>query len=173
MRGLLQRLDEHSPGEADHGARVAVYSVAVGASLSMDEDELLRLRYAAELHDIGKLLVPAAYDPLEMRRHPLLGATLVAEYLFLEPASEAILHHQEWWNGSGYPSGIVGLSIPVHSRIVAVAEAFDAMTLPSWKSPVPESAARHELYQLGGTQFDPAIVELFLEVQPIIQPFGL
>lgn len=181
VRALLKALDRHCPGEAAHADRVAVYAVATGAELGWAEDDLFTLRRSAELHDLGK----AALDPIvlrspgpfharqweEVRRHPGEAVPMLESIAWLAPCISAILHHHERWDGSGYPEGLSRSRIPAASRIIGVAEAFDAMTFPYGARPaLSESEALDELRLGAGSQFDPDVVDVFRSVQPLIQP---
>lgn len=181
IRELLNQLEEHSSGERGHAHRVSVYSVAVGERLGLSFEDLVHLRQAASLHDIGKLKI----DPLllnkigdlsekelfDLRQHAREAQRVVGLLNWLSPVLPMILHHHERWDGSGYPDGLVGEDIPLGSRIMAVAESFDALTARStWRDAVPEEAALKEIRDGAGTQFDPMVVNTFLLVQPLIQP---
>ncbi len=169
VRELVGELEARSPGERDHSGHVAAYAVATAAELLAQEDRLLAIRYAAELHDVGKV-PPFGLD----RDHPIRGADLMSAHSFLEESRSMVLHHHEWWNGSGYPEGLAGHRIPLGSRIIAVAEAFDAMTMPwGWREKLPEKRALEEIWNQSGRQFDPAVVRAFLKIQPLVQPVGL
>jgi putative nucleotidyltransferase with HDIG domain len=168
IRTWLQELETDLPGETAHSEHVAVYALAIASELETQVD-LLPIRYAAELHDIGKIRArwPA-------KDHPVVGSDLMAAHAFLADSRGMVRHHHEWWNGCGYPDGLAGTAIPIGARMIAVAEAFDAMTLPwGWRERLPEQEALDELLNQAGRQFDPMVVRAFLKVQPIIQPIGL
>lgn len=180
LRQWLERLDSHAPGEAAHGERVAVYATATAHAMNWDEHRLDHLRFAAALHDIGKLDVPAhllaqgdrpsGADVLLLRGHVEAGGDLLEPELDAE-CCEWVLAHHERWDGLGYPFGLVGSDIPLGARIIAVAETFDVLVnQTSWRPPITEQAAIDELRRCAGTQFDPEVVEAFLRVQPLIQP---
>jgi HD-GYP domain-containing protein (c-di-GMP phosphodiesterase class II) len=181
VRGLLQELDLHGPGEREHAERVAVYSVATGHELGMDEAELLALRYAATLHDVGKVRVDADLvnklgrlseeELQEMRRHAELSLEVLEQHDWLHASLPMIIHHHERWDGNGYPTGLPANLIPLGARIIAVAEVFDTLVAgPAWKARVSEADAVEELRSCAGTQFDPEVVAAFQKVQPLIQP---
>lgn len=181
---MLELLDGHSFGERDHAERVAVYAVATGERLGMSDDDLLSLRIAAQLHDVGKVLVSPSIlrsrKPLgerqlaALQRHPRLALWLLEPLNLAAQIVSAIEFHHERWDGGGYLAGLEGERIPLAARVIAVAEAFDAMTLS-----YPEAKRRSEVQALtdlqaqAGKQFDPAVVAAFLLIQPIIQPIGL
>jgi HD-GYP domain-containing protein (c-di-GMP phosphodiesterase class II) len=181
VRALTRRLDVHSPGERDHSARVATYAVATGHHLGWSLHELVELRWAAELHDIGKVSLDAGLlrklseltdqDMALLRLHAELALGLLEEYDWLGNSLPMIRHHHEWWNGLGYPDGLVGNQIPLGARIIAAAEAFDVISFGAgWKAAQDPALARAELRQGAGTQFDPQVVDALLRVQPLIQP---
>jgi len=183
IRGLLAELDLHGPGERIHAERVAVYSVSVGARMGMIESDLLALRYAAELHDVGKIQVSASLlrkmgrlseeDLDELRSHARRGADLLAQYEWLDESVSMIRHHHERWDGAGYPAGLMGTLIPLGSRIIAVAEAFDVMVFGGWGMRRTEEEALLELRTQAGAQFDPSVVEAFEAIQPLVQPVSV
>jgi hypothetical protein len=144
--------------------------------LHLGEADRARLRWAALLHDIGKLRVsprilnkPAKPDPREwtiLRRHPAEGAQLVAPILpWLGVWGTAVEQHHEWFDGSGYPRRLKGSAISQAARIVAVADIFEVITAPRpYSRPVGVTKAREELVRVSGTQLDPAVVRAFLNV---------
>jgi putative nucleotidyltransferase with HDIG domain len=158
-----------------HARRVAVYAGLLAERIGLPSSEQELVRIAAFLHDVGKVGVPTqlllregALDPGEraiVEEHPEIGARLV-EPLDVAPAiSQALRHHHEWWNGTGYPDGIAGEAIPLIARIVSVADAFDAM---SCDRPYRRALARpvilSEFERFGGVQFDPELCKAFLAV---------
>ncbi len=181
IRQLLQQMEEHSTGEAGHAQRVAVYAVATGNHLGLPFEELLILRYAALLHDVGKIQVDrellmkigtlSADEVTELRQHAQKAKKVIELLDWLAPALPYIVHHHEWWDGTGYPDGMRGEEIPLGARIIAVAEAFDAMIAGvGWRESISETAALAELKRCAGSAFDPQVVDAFLQVQPLIQP---
>jgi HD-GYP domain-containing protein (c-di-GMP phosphodiesterase class II) len=177
----LVKLDEYAPGERAHAERVAVYAVATGEALGMDDEALRTLRMAAELHDIGKLKVPSAVlmaeRPLEPDERALVETHVVdvqavlPDDAFGADVVDIIEAHHERWEGGGYPGRRSGDAIPLGARIIAAAEALDVMMQGApWRKPFPEEAAIAAMKGLGGTWFDPQVVETLLRVQPLIQP---
>ena len=153
-----------------HALRVAALSVRVGAALGLRPAELETLELAAKLHDVGKLAVPADIlakpGPLNddewaaMRLHPAEGARLVAPHVSSTEVLAIVRSHHERWDGAGYPEGLSADQIPLGARIVAVVDAFCAMTEPRPYRPcLDERAARSELLAQAGRQFDPACAE--------------
>ncbi len=160
-----------------HVHRVSDLAVDLGSGLGLGEDDLDRLALAGVLHDVGKIHLdpgilgkPGPLDENErelMQRHPELGFAMTRNRLDPKVA-EAILYHHERFDGRGYPFGLAGAEIPILSRIVLVADAFDAMTSTrSYQPALPVSFAVNEIRKHTGTQFDPAVVEIFLELAAI------
>ncbi|MQY34857.1 hypothetical protein SRB17_28270 [Streptomyces sp. RB17] len=169
IRALVQAVDIKDGYTRGHSERVGHASVLIARELGMDDDRVEVLRFAGILHDVGKLGVPTRLlrkdGPLtpEERRvielHPEYGHEMVRGISFLGEARAAILHHHERLDGSGYPYGLVGDRIPECARVVAVADAFDAMTSTrSYRRARPVEAAVAELRRCAGTQFDPRMV---------------
>lgn len=180
LRDLLCKLDAHVVGEREHGERVSVYAVATGDALGLGEDDLSDLRFAGALHDIGKLGLPAevitksgqleGHEVLLLRRHAPLAHSMLEGTEFSDLA-DCIAAHHERWDGLGYPNGLSTDAIPLKSRIIAVAETYDALVHDMrWRPPLREEQALSEVRRCSGSQFDPAVTEAFLEVQKLIQP---
>ncbi|MGX2994633.1 HD-GYP domain-containing protein [Streptomyces sp. JNUCC 64] len=170
LRALVRAVDLKDGYTRGHSERVGLASVLIARELGMDEERVETLRFAGILHDVGKLGVPTRLlrkdGPLtpEERRiielHPEYGHEITRGIGFLGEARAAILHHHERVDGSGYPYGLVGDRIPECARVVAVADAFDAMTSTrsySRARPVPTAVA--ELERCAGSQFDPRMVD--------------
>lgn len=169
IRALVQAVDIKDKYTRGHSERVGRASVLIARELGMEEGRLEALRFAGILHDVGKLGVPTRVlrkdGPLtpEERRvielHPEYGHEIVRGIGFLDEARAAILHHHERLDGSGYPYGLSGRQIPEFARVVAVADAFDAMTSTrSYRRGRPVPAAVAELERCAGSQFDPRMV---------------
>jgi HD-GYP domain-containing protein (c-di-GMP phosphodiesterase class II) len=184
IRSLLRDMEEHHLGEAGHAERVAVMAVAIGEKLGLSDEELLHLRWAAALHDVGKIAVSRdllqKIDQLspgeltELRMHAHRSKKIVDSLPWLQPCLPMIIHHHECWDGTGYPDGLAGDAIPLGSRIIAVAEVFDTLTSAvPWRRQLDDKSAMYELRRCAGTQFQPEIVDAFASVQPLIQPVRL
>ncbi|MET8560445.1 HD-GYP domain-containing protein [Streptomyces flaveolus] len=169
IRALVQAVDIKDGYTRGHSERVGHASVLIARELGMDDDRVEVLRFAGILHDVGKLGVPTRLlrkdgplTPQERRiieLHPEYGHEMVRGISFLGEARAAILHHHERLDGSGYPYGLAGGQIPECARIVAVADAFDAMTSTRCYSRArPVEAAVAELERCAGAHFDPRMV---------------
>lgn len=169
IRALVQAVDIKDGYTRGHSERVGRASELIARELGMEESRTEALRFAGILHDVGKLGVPTRVlrkdGPLtpEERRvielHPEYGHEIVRGIGFLDEARAAILHHHERLDGSGYPYGLTGDRIPEFARVVAVADAFDAMTSTrSYRRGRPVPAAVEELRRCAGSQFDPRMV---------------
>jgi HD-GYP domain-containing protein (c-di-GMP phosphodiesterase class II) len=173
LAALSQAIEARDPYTRGHSARVSALAVVVAGRLGWKGSRLSALRVGGLLHDVGKLNLDDAVlrkaGPLdereysEIKRHPLAGARLIRGFEALRPALPYILFHHERWDGTGYPSGRSREQIPIGARIVAVVDAFDAMTSPRpYRPPLTLSKALAEVAGGAGTQFDPGVVRAFL-----------
>ncbi|PNG22198.1 HD-GYP domain-containing protein [Streptomyces cahuitamycinicus] len=174
IRALVQAVDIKDGYTRGHSERVGQASMMIARELGMADERVEVLRFAGILHDVGKLGVPTRLlrkdGPLtpEERRvielHPEYGHEMVRGIGFLGEARAAVLHHHERLDGSGYPYGLVGRQIPESARVVAVADAFDAMTSTrSYSRARPVAVALAELERCAGSQFDPVMVAALVE----------
>jgi hypothetical protein len=173
---LVLALSVHDKATRGHSERVRVFADLIADELGIDEAGQARLRWAAVLHDVGKLEVPVALlnkpgQPDEeewkvLHRHPAEGARLVAPLLpWLGVWGRAVIEHHERYDGTGYPHRLKGTEISLAARIVAVADVYEVMTAPRpYKRVMSIAAARQELTRVAGTQLDPAIVRAFLNI---------
>jgi diguanylate cyclase (GGDEF)-like protein len=172
---LLQALFERSPGLRDHVGEVVHAAAAVGQALGLPPRELEELRLAARLHDVGKLAVPddvlqkpGPLHPGEwafIREHTVIGERILAAAPGLLGVGKIVRATHERWDGTGYPDGLVGDAIPVAARIIAVCDAFSAMTSPRpYRLPAVRTHALDELRAHAGTQFDPDVVSVFCAI---------
>ncbi|WGD40809.1 HD-GYP domain-containing protein [Streptomyces cathayae] len=175
IRALVQAVDIKDGYTRGHSERVGQASTMIARELGMDDERTEVLRFAGILHDVGKLGVPTRLltknGPLtpEERRvielHPEYGHEMVRGISFLGEARAAVLHHHERLDGSGYPYGLAGGQIPESARVVAVADAFDAMTSTrSYSRARPVPVALEELQRCAGAHFDPRMVEALVRV---------
>jgi HD-GYP domain-containing protein (c-di-GMP phosphodiesterase class II) len=171
---LLQAMQNVVEDLYGHVHRVADLSCALGRTMGLPEADIELLALVGVLHDVGKVHIdpailakPGPLDELErdhMRRHPELGYAMINER-FDRRVSEAILYHHERYDGGGYPFGLAGVEIPLLSRVVLVADAFDAITNHrSYQPALSIEYAIQEITTNAGTQFDPGVVEAFLSV---------
>ena len=175
VKALAQAIEAKDPYTHGHSARVMEYAVLIAQKLGLPEEEIESLRYAAILHDIGKIgvrgivlnnpngLTGEEYD--EIKKHTVVGEGIIQPIELLQPIRPFIKHHHEWYNGKGYPDGLSGENIPLGARILAVVDAYDAMKSDRpYRKALTEETVIQELKGGNGTQFDPKIVEIFLEI---------
>jgi putative nucleotidyltransferase with HDIG domain len=184
IEALAEAVDKRDPYTFQHSQRVKEYVEKIANRLNLSPGEIESIVWAASIHDLGKIDVPEGIlskpGPLEddewrvVRKHPDVGADIVAQLSFHPTARNIILHHHEWFEGNGYPGGIGGNRIPLGARILAVADAFEAMTSDRpYRPALSYEAAVAELEAGRGTQFDPMIVDTFLtilEEEPTFMP---
>jgi HD-GYP domain-containing protein (c-di-GMP phosphodiesterase class II) len=139
----------------------------VARELGFEGERLERLHFAGLLHDVGMLKIrhTRAQGRAAYRQHPLLGYRMLKPIRLWEDLAPIVLHHHEWFNGQGYPEGLAGEAIPLESRIIAAAEAFDSMTsCKTYREPLSFEEALSEIREGAGTQFDPTVARLFVEL---------
>ncbi len=169
VQQVSRELDRALPWQYGHGQRTTTTALMIGQAVGLDAGELHDLELAALLHDIGLLMLPAhlaenrgTLEPesyVAIQNHSRLGATLLEPFSFLREASILIAHHHERWDGSGYPYGVRGAFIPLGARILAIADAFDAIQVPDVPCPdTRNKIALRILLVASGTQFDPTLV---------------
>jgi putative nucleotidyltransferase with HDIG domain len=172
LGGALDLKDSETEG---HCKRVMVFTLAIAKSMDIEASHLPQLARAAFLHDIGKMAIPDRIlrkpGPLTeeeraiMRTHCQIGYDMLVRIPFLREAAEIVLAHQEYFDGTGYPRGLRGDDIPLGARIFAIADALDAMISDRpYRNALPIEHARAEIHRCSGTQFDPQIVEVFLNI---------
>jgi HD-GYP domain-containing protein (c-di-GMP phosphodiesterase class II) len=175
MLGAISRAVEERDQTQGHGARVAALAEPIAHRLGWHPARIAELRFGAPLHDIGKVAVdrrvlrksgPLTLEELAaIRNHPAAGADLVMPIRSARRALPYVLFHHEWWDGGGYPSGLRGEAIPIEARLLAVADAFDAMISPRpYRHTLTHERALDEISACAGTQFDPAIADVFIEM---------
>ncbi|PWB61281.1 MAG: two-component system response regulator [Deltaproteobacteria bacterium] len=180
---LIKALEAKDFYTRGHSQRVTMYSVAIGKAMRLPSEQIELLRQAAVLHDLGKIGVreailnkPGKLTPEEFQeitQHPVVSTQILRPIPFFRPLLPAILHHHERFDGKGYPDGVGGLDIPLESRIMAIADTFDAMTSTrAYRKALPLAEANAEILRCSGTQFDPEIVPVFLQVQGRIEILG-
>lgn len=171
---IISTLHEKNKRERLHSERVGEICEAIGREMGFDQEELSELKLIGLMHDIGKIgidekilnkdgkLTSEEYE--EIKKHPEIGYRILSSANQMSDIAEYTLAHHERWDGKGYPNGISEKEIPLVSRIIAVADAYDAMTSErTYRNPLSEEAAVEELRKNAGTQFDPIIVKIFTE----------
>ncbi len=172
---LSAALESKDSYTAAHSRAIGDNSVAVGAMLGLEGDELRMLRYAATLHDIGKLAIrheilnkPGPLDAAEraeIEQHTVIGQRILEPIEFLAPIRPIVRHAHERWDGRGYPDGLAGEAIPLGARIVFVCDAYDAMTTDRpYRKAMAATEAQRELREGAGRQFDANVVDALIEV---------
>ncbi len=175
IMSLMAALDERDLMTAGHGRRLEKYCKKIGIILKLPQKNLHQLLLLSRVHDIGKVGIPDSIlyknGPLseeewkDMRRHPEKGHRIASASADLCGIADLIIKHHEHWDGSGYPLGLKGEDIPIECRILAVVDAFDAMTHERpYKKPIDHTSALKELKENAGSQFDPRIVKIFIEL---------
>ena len=172
---LLSALADR-PGWAGGASQlIADLAADIGRAIGLPEGDIDRIRTASLLHDLGKLAIPdeilskpAALDASEWRsivEHPKIGQVVLEQAGAIRDAAQIVLHHHEWFDGRGYPHGLAGAEIPMGSRIVAIADAYEAMiSARPYKAAMTHDQAIRELRRHAGVQFDPELVEVFVSL---------
>lgn len=173
VEALATAIDARDQVGVGHVRRTQIYAVGIGNALGLSEGDLNAIRAGALLHDIGKLAVPehilnkpgrlTSAELEKTKIHAVVGASILEKVGFPYPVVPTVRHHHEFWDGSGYPDGLVGDRIPITARILSVADAYDALrgTRP-YRSAVEREDACNFLRSRAGTQFDPHVVNAFL-----------
>jgi diguanylate cyclase (GGDEF)-like protein len=173
--GVLRHIREVDPAEQAHSDAVATYSGQIARQLGLPREKVRQIRDAALLHDIGKIRFINGssfhgaeieeWQLQELRRHPEVGYNLLVTMSDYAQLAPYVLHHHERWDGTGYPLSLSGEDIPLEARIIAIAEAYDAMIEGrSWKGARGTLAAIEEIRRCAGTQFDPVVVKAFINI---------
>jgi HD-GYP domain-containing protein (c-di-GMP phosphodiesterase class II) len=174
LMAMIKVLELYDPYTKGHSEHVAEISRKISVELGMDEKESKKIYWAGLVHDVGKILVPInilgkdgsltreEFDIMKM--HPVWGASVLETGEELEDIVAAVRHHHEFWNGEGYPQAMSGEKIPLMSRIISIADAFDAMTSDRpYRKALSKEIAILEIEKNAGKQFDPAIAQVFLK----------
>lgn len=170
---IMNALYEKSNREAMHSSRVSSICQSIAVKMNFDKDAVNQMKIAGLIHDIGKIGVdekilnkPGSLtndERKDVQRHPEIGWRLLSSTNEFTELAQFVLNHHEKWDGSGYPNGLKKDTIPLEARIIAVADAYDAMTSKrSYKSIIDQEEAVNELMRCAGTHFDPEIVEIFV-----------
>ena len=179
LEALGAALDLRDTETEGHSRRVSRCSLEIAKAMGCTSDQLKQIARGSYLHDIGKIGIPDAIllkpgklneeEMAVMQTHARVGYDLVSRIGFLAPAAEIVLTHQERYDGTGYPQGLVGSEIPLGSRIFAVADTLDAMTSDRpYRRALPLSSARTEITREAGRQFDPEVVRVFLSIPDMV-----
>ncbi|MBU3112903.1 HD domain-containing phosphohydrolase [Clostridium lacusfryxellense] len=174
IKAIINTLHEKDQGEEEHSNRVSELCKTMGEVLGMNGYEKEELKSAGLLHDIGKIAIDEKllnkvgkltdYEWEEIKRHPEIGYRILNTVNDMTDIAMCVLSHHERWDGTGYPKGLKGNEIPVTSRIIAIADAYDFMTsVRSYKIAIPKKSAIDELQNNSGSQFDPEMVKVFIE----------
>ncbi len=173
MDALASAIDAKDSYTSGHSSRVSTYAIKLAGALGMSDQEISAIHQAGRLHDIGKIGVsdqiltkPSALtegEYREMRQHPQLSHKIIGRTTLAEKIGPAILHHHEFMDGSGYPDGLSGENIPYGARILAIADAYEAMTSDRpYRLALDKEVAIGELHACSGKQFDPDMVKVFV-----------
>jgi HD-GYP domain-containing protein (c-di-GMP phosphodiesterase class II) len=175
VAGFAQALEESDMYTRGHSERVAVYSEILGRGLTLPDAEVRRIVQAGVMHDVGKIGVrydmlnkPGKLTPEEVavfREHPAKGKRILEPVPCLHPLIDGCWCHHEWYDGGGYPRGLAGDQIPLVGRVVAIADAYDAMTSDrAYRRALPHEVAVGEIERCAGTQFDPTLADAFVKL---------
>ena len=175
LEALGDALDLKDSETEGHSKRVTAYTIALARAIGIPPGEIRMIARGAFLHDIGKMAIPddilrkpgslSSNEQNLMREHCTRGYNMLRKIPFLAEAADIVYTHQEHFDGSGYPNGLKGDEIPIGARIFAVADALDAITSDRpYRKALSFDAAREEILRCSGTQFDPAVVEVFIKI---------
>ena len=175
VEALASAVDAKDGAVFGHSHRVADLALLMGRAVGLPEERLYQLYVAAHLHDLGKIGIPDVVlhkrgklteaEWRQIRAHPEIGARIVGNMRCFANTARVIRHHHEKYDGSGYPDGLHGEQIPLDSRIIAIADAFDAMTTARpYREALSAEAALQEVERCAETHFDPALAAVFLQV---------
>ncbi len=172
LRYTVEAKDTYTRGHSD---RVSAYSVLIGKKLGLKQSELNTLKIGGLFHDIGKIGVPDSIllketklsenEYSQIKNHPSIGAHILSNATIFKDILPIVKHHHERYDGKGYPSQLAGENIPYLARITAIADSFDAMTSKrTYRDSLPLEKVKEEIKKCSGTQFDPKIAEVFLDI---------
>ena len=172
---LRQTVEAKDPYTRGHSDRVSEFSVLIGKKMGLDEATLHTLKIGGLFHDIGKIGIPDSIllkesklsddEYSQIKNHPTIGAHILGDAKVFKDILPMVKHHHERFDGRGYPSGLAGTDIPLIARIAAVADTFDAMTSKrTYRNSLPLDFVKEEIKKCSGTQFDPEIAGIFLDI---------
>lgn len=176
VEGLTTALDAKNSFMCGHSERVAELSLLLAKGMGLPMAEQARIHIGAHLHDIGKIGIPDAIlnkpgklseaEFVMIRKHPEIGNNIINKIRVLHPVVDIVRHHHERFGGGGYPDGLRGEEISLGARIVAVADAFDAMTSTrAYRSALSIDKTMQEMRRCQGSQFDPAVIDVLVTLQ--------
>jgi len=174
ISSLERALFEKSHETEEHAKRMSDFAQMLGKNIGLTENILNDLSLLASLHDIGKVAITEEIllkkiklteeEWETIKRHPVVGSNIVRSTKQIAHVADGVLHHHEWWNGSGYPQGLKEEEIPIESRIISIVDAYDVMRNGRpYKGKMSKREAITELKRCSGTQFDPKLVEIFID----------
>lgn len=172
---LRQTVEARDPYTRGHSDRVSEFAVLIGTKMGLDEKTIHTLKIGGLFHDIGKIGIPDSIllkesklsdeEYSQIKNHPTIGAHILGNAKVFQDIIPIVKHHHERYDGKGYPSQLAGTDIPLIARITAVADAFDAMTSRrTYRDSIPIDKVKEEIARCSGTQFDPEIAKLFLDI---------
>ncbi len=175
LYAFVETIEARDPYTKEHSKRVTDYAISIARAMNCSYEELDILNVSGNLHDIGKVGVPDSIllkpgsltkDEYEaIKKHPVIGASIIGHFGMLAEEKKVIKGHHERWDGNGYPDGLKGKDIPLLSRIISVADVYDALTSDrSYRKKMPKETAVNIIKESSGTQFDPRIVDVFLSI---------
>jgi HD-GYP domain-containing protein (c-di-GMP phosphodiesterase class II) len=184
MEGIAEIVDQRDPYTAGHSRRVSEYSVLIARRMALSANDVDRVRWSALLHDLGKIGIPDAVllkngplDPQEraiISEHPTIAAKILGPVKAMAEITPCVLHHHERWDGKGYPTGLSGTHIPLLSRVIAVADTFDAMTTNRpYRKSLEIAEARRRLLEGAGVQWDEDCVKamvMLIDSNAVVPP---
>lgn len=175
IESLVNALEAKDTYTYSHSSEVADIALTIGRELSLPDDQLFKINFAAILHDIGKIGIPGHVlnkpgilteeEFNIVKEHPAIGARILAGIPLLKDVTEIVLHHHAHWDGNGYPSNLAGAAIPLGARIIAVADTYQAMVSNRpYRESLPHHKAIEQIASCAGSQLDPAIVKVFMKL---------
>ena len=175
LYAFVEAIEARDPYTKQHSTRVSSYAISIARALGYSQGEIDGLTVAGNLHDIGKIGIPdhILLKPNKLtdeeyefiKKHPVIGSNIVKHLYMWTDEQKIIRHHHERWDGQGYPDQLSGEDIPILSRILAVADVYDAMTSDrSYRKKLKDDAVVKMIKENKGTQFDPKIVDVFLKL---------